>query len=275
MAQLNGKFIQDDSIKGTKVKLDNAQALRARNAADSADIDVIQVNASDEIILASLPKVGADDLESTSNKGQANGYASLDGSGLVPSSQLPSFVDDVEEYADLASFPGTGETGKIYVALDTEKTYRWSGSAYVEISTGPADTDALAEGSTNLYFTEQRVQDTVLSDFVVGTNTDVVNTDSLVDAIGKLQAQLDNVGGAVASVQPQESFSLTATDITNQYITLSQAPSEIVYFQIEGVVQEEGVDFEVDTTNTDRINFLGDVATLAASGDKVLVSYTA
>jgi hypothetical protein len=72
--------------------------------------------------------------QSTSEKAQPNGYASLDSTGKVPSAQLPSFVDDVLEYINLAGFPVTGETGKIYVALDTNKTYRWSGSAYVEIS---------------------------------------------------------------------------------------------------------------------------------------------
>ena len=54
--------------------------------------------------------------------------------GKVPTSQLPSYVDDVLEYATLAAFPATGETGKIYVALNTNLTYRWSGTAYVEIS---------------------------------------------------------------------------------------------------------------------------------------------
>ena len=54
--------------------------------------------------------------------------------GKVPSTQLPSFVDDVLDYSALANFPTTGEAGKIYVATDTNKTYRWSGSAYVEIS---------------------------------------------------------------------------------------------------------------------------------------------
>lgn len=72
--------------------------------------------------------------ESTSNKGAVNGYASLDGSGLVPSSQLPSYVDDVLEYANLAAFPVTGTTGKIYIALDTNFVYRWSGSTYVQIT---------------------------------------------------------------------------------------------------------------------------------------------
>lgn len=50
--------------------------------------------------------------------------------GTVPANQLPSFVDDVLEFANLAAFPGTGEAGKIYIALDTNLTYRWSGSAY-------------------------------------------------------------------------------------------------------------------------------------------------
>lgn len=66
--------------------------------------------------------------------GVANGVAQLDSNGLVPSSQLPSFVDDVLEYDSFSDFPPTGESGKIYVAKDTNKTYRWGGTQYVEIS---------------------------------------------------------------------------------------------------------------------------------------------
>lgn len=60
-------------------------------------------------------------------------YPKLD-NGLIPSTYLPSYVDDVLEYNTLNSFPKTGETGKIYVTLDTNLTYRWTGSNYVEIS---------------------------------------------------------------------------------------------------------------------------------------------
>jgi hypothetical protein len=74
--------------------------------------------------------------ENSANKSVANGYASLDGSGKVPSSQLPSYVDDVLEYADQAALPVSGETGKIYITLDNNKVYRWSGSTYVEIVGG-------------------------------------------------------------------------------------------------------------------------------------------
>lgn len=66
--------------------------------------------------------------------GAANGIAELDSSGKVPASQLPSYVDDVIEVASYSNLPASGEDGKIYVTLDTGRTYRWSGSAYVEIS---------------------------------------------------------------------------------------------------------------------------------------------
>ena len=104
-----------------------------------------------------------DSVELTNNKGAANGYAPLDSSTKIASAYLPSYVDDVLEYADLASFPGTGETGKIYVTLDSNKTYRWSGSAYIEISASPGSTDAVTEGTTNLYFTDARAQAAVTS----------------------------------------------------------------------------------------------------------------
>lgn len=79
--------------------------------------------------------------------GTANGIAELDSNGFVPSAQLPSYVDDVVEAANFAALPGTGETGKIYVTLDNNLTFRWSGSAYVEISASLA----LGETSSTAY----------------------------------------------------------------------------------------------------------------------------
>lgn len=70
----------------------------------------------------------------SAEKGANNGVATLGADGKVPSSQLPSYVDDVIEVASYSDLPATGETGKIYVTLDTNKTYRWGGSTYVEIS---------------------------------------------------------------------------------------------------------------------------------------------
>lgn len=98
---------------------------------------------------ASKPSYTASEVGAiaTTAKGATNGVAELDSSGKVPSAQLPSYVDDVLEYASRSAFPGTGEREKIYVALDTNKTYRWSGTAYVEIS----ESLALGETSSTAY----------------------------------------------------------------------------------------------------------------------------
>lgn len=129
--------------------------------------------------------------ENSANKGQANGYASLGSDGKVPSGQLPSYVDDVLEYANLASFPATGATGIIYIALDTNKTYRWSGSVYVEISASPGSTDAVPEGSTNLYFTQARARQSISASGSISYNnsTGVISfTDAVTSVAGKTGA---------------------------------------------------------------------------------------
>jgi hypothetical protein len=106
---------------------------------------------------------------------QASGsYATLDGGGKVPSTQLPSYVDDVIEAANFAALPAPGEAGKIYVTIDNAKTFRWSGSAYIEISSAPGSTDSVAEGSANLYFTTARAAAAAPVQKVAGRTGEVV-----------------------------------------------------------------------------------------------------
>lgn len=81
------------------------------------------------------------------SKGAPNGLASLNESGIIPSAQLPSYVDDVIEVDTFSNLPGTGESGKIYIVQDTNLTYRWSGTDYVEISKSLA----LGETSSTAY----------------------------------------------------------------------------------------------------------------------------
>jgi hypothetical protein len=76
---------------------------------------------------------------------------------------LPGFVDDVLEFANIAAFPVTGDAGKLYISLATNRQYRWSGSVYTEINPSPGSTDAIPEGSVNLYFTTARGQSAALS----------------------------------------------------------------------------------------------------------------
>ena len=81
-----------------------------------------------------LSNVTNDSQVKRSEMGQPLGVATLDKFGKVPESQLPSYVDDVLEFEDKSAFPDVGESGKIYVTLDSNITYRWTGSTYIEIS---------------------------------------------------------------------------------------------------------------------------------------------
>ena len=94
-----------------------------------------------------LSEVTNDAQVKRSEMGVAGGVATLDQDGKVPSSQLPSFVDDVIEVDSYDNLPTTGETGKIYVTKDTNLTYRWSGTKYTEISASLA----LGETSSTAY----------------------------------------------------------------------------------------------------------------------------
>lgn len=124
--------------------------------------------------------------------------------GKIPSGQLPSYVDDVLEYANLAAFPATGETGKIYVAVnaataaDPTLQYRWTGTVYAVISPSPGSTDYVPEGPTNKYFSESRVLDTILAGISFASSLAVTAADSIKQAIGKLQAQITDANTAIA-----------------------------------------------------------------------------
>lgn len=123
------------------------------------------------LVLADGTNIAQSTFIAATEKGANSGVATLGADGKVPASQLPSFVDDVIEVANYAALPETGEAGKIYVTLDDNKTYRWGGTAYVEISAslalgetqgtayegskGKANADAIAAhtGNTDIHVT--------------------------------------------------------------------------------------------------------------------------
>lgn len=116
-------------------------------------------------------------------KGQPNGFASLDSKGLIPSSQLPAYVDDVIEVATFDELPEVGEAGKIYVTLDTNLTYRWSGTRYIEIS----QSLALGETSSTAYAGDKGkylkdVSDSLPSDII--TNLKFLYSTNYVNIMG-------------------------------------------------------------------------------------------
>ena len=120
--------------------------------------------------------------------------------GLVPQNQLPSYVDDVLEFADLASFPSTGEIGKIYIAISPKNLqYRWTGSAYIQITNGLiASTNDVSEGSNNLYFLASRVLSTILSGLSTASTSVITAADSILSALGKLQGQVSINNGKIS-----------------------------------------------------------------------------
>lgn len=146
------KFSDLADVNGSTNLIDNTDTIPKRDADGIIrEISVADIKADfkSDTDLIYEPLLGFTP-ENTANKGQANGYASLGADGLVPSNQLPSFVDDVLEFANLSAFPVTGEQGKIYVALDTNKTYRWSGSTYIYITSGAVDSVAGKTGVVTL-----------------------------------------------------------------------------------------------------------------------------
>lgn len=146
---LINKTINADNNTITNLEDDNIKTGAAINAEKIASGSVDNTEFSYLDGVSSNIQTQLNDKQSVSEKAQPNGYASLDGSGLVPASQLPSYVDDVLEFSNFASLPVTGESGKIYVILDDNKTYRWTGSVYVEVGpTGSINNQVLIEGGT-------------------------------------------------------------------------------------------------------------------------------
>lgn len=120
-------------------------------------------------------------------KGKANGLASLDDSGKVPSTQLPPHVDVVLEFTQLDQLPKPGESGKIYIVTSTNLQYRWSGSDYVEIS------KSLALGKTS---------STAYPGDKGKATTDVVNSlsDNLVNDVLVSQSDKNSVSLTIKSI---------------------------------------------------------------------------
>ena len=134
--------------------------------------------------------------------------------GVVDQSNLPSYVDDVLEYADEASFPGTGEAGKIYIALDTNYTYRWTGSVYVKISDVLSASEVLSlfEGETGR---DVSVDGTKL-DSIEASATANSAGDGISDTSGVLSVDLTTASGTtlVLSSMDETIYNQTYTTST-------------------------------------------------------------
>lgn len=172
------------------------------------------------------------------SKGAPNGLASLNESGIIPSAQLPSYVDDVIEVDTFSNLPGTGESGKIYIVQDTNLTYRWSGTDYVEISKSLA----LGETSSTAYpgdkgkATTDKLNKTS-NKVVVGPTTVNPSTDKIV-------------------LKYQTHFTSTNSDSEDSHIinaaTTSQAGvmSSADKTKLNGLKDQAGITSDIDAVQT-------------------------
>lgn len=171
-------------------------------------------------------------------KGKANGLASLDNGGKVPSSQLPSYVDDVIEINTFNNLPSTGESGKIYIVQDTNLTYRWSGTDYVEISKSLA----LGETSSTAYPGDKGK-----------ATTDKLNRipDKLItDTVNVNQSTTEAVLNFTTYRQEAQQIGRNTLTITSATISQAGLMSSSDKTKLDGLKDQAGITSDIDAVQT-------------------------
>jgi hypothetical protein len=155
-------------------------------------------------------------------------------SGTISSGLLPSYVDDVLSYTNLAGFPGTGETGKIYVAEDSNKVYRWSGSVYVEISSSATAGEALKLSTPRTITTTGDASYSVSFDGSANVSAEIALTNSGVVA-GTYNALATQVMPFTVDSKGRITSIETAVDITPPWSAVTGKPTGILVSDATGI----------------------------------------
>lgn len=172
------------------------------------------------------------------SKGAPNGLASLNESGIIPSAQLPSYVDAVIEVDTFSNLPGTGESGKIYIVQDTNLTYRWSGTDYVEISKSLA----LGETSSTAYPGDKGK-----------ATTDKLNRipDKLItDTVNVNQSTTEAVLNFTTYRQEAQQISRNTLTITSATISQAGLMSSSDKTKLDGLKDQASITSDIDAVQT-------------------------
>ena len=169
----DGSWCDWKELADTDVATTSAKGLMS--AADKTKLDGIAAGANKTTVDSSLSSTSTNPVQNKAIHTALASKADLV-DGKVPSSQLPSYVDDVLEYSAKSSFPTTGESGKIYVDIATNKTYRWSGSAYVEISASLAIGTTASTAAAGNHTHSSYVNQNAFSNIKVGDTTIAADT---------------------------------------------------------------------------------------------------
>ncbi len=188
---------------------------------------------------------GITDAVKTTDIGVANKVAGLDATGKVPSSQLPSYVDDVLEYATYSGFPVSGSTGIIYVDQSTNKIYRWSGSTYIEISPVAGNADTATKLSTAR---------------TISLTSDVTGSTSFDGSANvSITASLSNTGVTAGTYK-------SVTVNAKGRVTAGTNPTTLVDYGITDAYTKTEVDSLVSSGNVTWTNITGIPSTLTDYG---------
>lgn len=189
----------------------NGDMLKSENLSGLADNAVARTN----IGLGNVDNVSAEDLRDRSTHTGTQAISTITGladaleefilseqigetvaplvDGKVPETFLPDVKDAVVQVANFAALPETGDANTLYITVDDNRTFRWDGTEYVGTASDLQSTDDLSEGLNNLYFTAARVRATVLTGFAQVTAGIVLASDTVLQGLQKLQAQITNL----------------------------------------------------------------------------------
>lgn len=175
-----------------------------------------------EILKKLLLKVGKLDNIDLSTKADLIG-------GVVPASQLPSYVDDVLEFPSQASFPIIGEASKIYISTNNNDIYRWSGSTYIQIGSSGSTIPNLQQVTNTGNTTTNTIIGTI---FQAGSNSSGAYASLNDDGSLFLKSNLGGIGVGLANIRatlldgamkifnlPNKSGTIALTNDINQYST--------------------------------------------------------
>lgn len=259
MAQIVKKFIGNNQVSDEKVRLDNADYLRARNAADSADVNIIRVNASDV-------REVAGDLSMVSNK--------------ITNLGTPSASTDAATKAYVDSVAGGSSVAKQAVRLVSLANLDLTGAETIDGVSTAVGNRVLAAAQTlpeenGIYIVAAgawtRATDAdAAGEFLIGTLIMVSAGDAYAGTMWyQSSANVVTLGTDAINyaketvVNNKESLTLNGTDITNQYKDLAfSAKADSLFLSVSGVVQSEGADYTLSiVSGVTRITFAGDLAT--------------
>lgn len=347
MTQLVNKFIAPDSVTGYNVRLNNEQALRARNQANTADVEMFKLDTSNNLDFLKLPQADASlaipslpkqfaTIEYITNfvlgkQDAKDSVIALADVNVTLTGSTPLVIDGITAI-DTGRYGLTGQTtaseNGIYTASISGGSYTLTRSAdadensevtqglYFKVASGTlysgyeallTTVNPIVVGTTNLTFAKYPGAITLVAGDMMSKSGDTLFVDiaSLSglessnpgNVNGQLRVRADDSSlekdkttkisgsGSVVSTKPRKlTLTLTATDISNQYVDLPQVASDssISFYVAGGGVQYEGDDYSVNYTggasSKTRVTFAGGLATAGvsalASGDKVCISYT-